>query len=503
MKNQYTLLGLLAAPTPVPMVKLARRIGVGLAAILAAGSLSAQDANSLQQLVQANNRFAIDIFQKISPKATENVFLSPYSISSALAMTWAGARGETADQMAKALHLSELPAGEATHDFTLLNKTLADAQSASGAQLSIANSLWPDQDPEQPFLPGYIASVEKDFAAGLFPVDYQHHAEESRLKINQWVADRTQDKIKNLVDPGDVTFLTRLALVNAIYFKGQWATAFDEQMTADEPFHLDGGSSKRVKLMIHTFQASEARYADVTSGPVPLQLLSLDYSSSATGETGGSGPRRGAPPIRRGPDNGGPGLSMLVVLPRNAGDLGALEKAITAEQLAAWVAAMKPAPVRVFLPKFKLDARYAKMPDQLKELGVTNAFLPPGEPNKGADFSGMNGVRGLYITKVIHQTFVAVDEKGTEAAAATAVLMGFTGAPRAEGPPSVFRADHPFLFFIRENATGSILFMGRLVNPSDTNADAYEEWVPAGATGQPKTLADPSASNATEGAGAK
>jgi serpin B len=155
---------------------------------------------------------------------------------------------------------------------------------------------------------------------------------------------------------------------------------------------------------------------------------------------------------------------MLVVLPRVAGDLGALEKALTAEQLAAWVEGMRPAWLRVFLPKFRLEARYDQLPVQLKEMGVVNAFKDPRQPN-GADFSGMNGATNLYISKVIHQTFVAVDEKGTEAAAATAVLMRDAGMPPASPPE--FRADHPFLFFIRENSTGSILFMGRLANPPD------------------------------------
>jgi len=354
-----------------------------------------------------------------------------------------------------------------TRDFTLLNKALADAQTASGAQLSVANSLWPDQNPEHPFLPGYIASVEKDFAAGLFPVDYQNHAEEARLKINQWVEDKTQDKIKDLLHPGDVSPITRLALVNAIYFKGQWATPFEDRLTKDAPFQLIAGGSKPVKLMNNMFQAYEARYADITSGPVPFQLLSLNYFSREPGRAGGFG--------------FGPGLSMLVVLPRNAGDLGALEKTITAEKLATWVAAMKPAKVEVFLPKFKLDDRYAELPKQLNELGVVNAFMP-----STADFSGMNGARDLYISKVIHQTFVSVDEKGTEAAAATAVMMAGGGMPRAEAPPPVFRADHPFLFFIRENATGSILFMGRLANPPEVQTDASNTPSATPTTGGPR-----------------
>ncbi len=414
-------------------------------------------------LVQANNRFAIDFFQKVSPNVDENAFLSPYSLSSALAMTWAGARGETADQMAKALHLSELPAGEVTGNFTMLQAALAEAQTASGAQLSVANSLWPEQDPEKPFLPEYIGLVEKDFAAGLFPVDFKSHHEEARLKINQWVEDKTQDKITNLLHSGDLTSLTRLVLVNAIYFKGQWAKPFEAQATRNDMFHLGNGGSKPVMLMSTVFTDGEARYADITNGPVPCQVLSLNYEANTPGPRRGGGGRGFA----RGPMTRSPGLSMLVVLPRQAEKLGALEQTLSAEQLGAWADESRPVSVRVFLPKFRLDERYDKLPDQLKELGMTSAFMSPG-PAEGADFSGMIGVRGLFISKVIHQTFVSVDEKGTEAAAASAVVMGFRGAPPAN--PVEFRADHPFLFFIRENATGSILFMGRLANPLTQNA---------------------------------
>lgn len=383
------------------MKQISLKLGVWLVAGLAAAqAASAQNSNSTQLLVQANNRFAIDIFRKVSPQPTENAFLSPYSLSSALAMTWAGAKGETADEMAKALHLAEVPPGEVTRDFTALNAALAEAQTASGAQLSVANSLWPDQNPENPFMPEYLNSIEKDFAAGLFPVDYRNHSEEARLKINQWVEDKTQDKITNMLHPRDVTAAVRLALVNAIYFKGQWATPFEERLTSSEPFHLADGSSKSVKLMNNTFQAGEARYAEITSGPIPCQLLSLNYFSNAPDGGGGFGTGRGAPPRNRGPANGGPGLSMLVVLPLAAGDLGALEKAATAEQLAAWIGEMKPARVRVFLPKFRLEARYAKLPDQLKELGVVKAFISPENPN-GADFSGMNGAHTLCISAVI------------------------------------------------------------------------------------------------------
>jgi serpin B len=246
---------------------------------------------------------------------------------------------------------------------------------------------------------------------------------------------------------------TRLVLVNAIYFKGSWRTPFQPRSTHQDQFHLADGSAQPVSLMANTFEPYQVRYADTTTGPVPCQVLSLDYLER-------SGPPQG------GPAAPGSGLSMLVVLPRAAGDLGALEKGLTAEQLSGWVNQLAAARVQVFLPKFKIEQRFS-LADQLRALGVVNAFISPLGASPGnskvADFSGMDGAHDLFISKVIHQAFVAVDEAGTEAAAATAVGMG--GGRARPTPPPVFRADHAFLFFIRENSTGSILFMGRLASP--------------------------------------
>ncbi len=427
-------------------------------------SVNAQPSPTTAPLVQANNHFAVDLFRQVSPKTADNSFFSPYSISTALAMTWKGARGETASQMARAFHFAELPEASVTPAFAALQGALDQAQSASGAQLSVANSLWPEQDPEHPFLPQYLKSVEKDFASTLTPVDFKHHPEEAAAQINKWVAEKTHDKIKDILHPKDLDATTRLALVNAIYFKGTWLVPFMPQRTRTEPFHTIDGTTKSVSLMHNTFQAYETLYLDVTNGAVPCQLLTLNYFDRNSQRLGGRGGRGGF--LRGGISS--PGVSMLIVLPRVAGDLAALEKNLTAEQLAGWTAQMTGSRVEVFLPKFKIEQRFS-LADNLKALGAVSAFVNPDGHSPGdptcADFSGMNGAHDLFIAKVIHQSFVAVDEHGTEAAAATVVGMAGAGMARPE-PPPVFRADHPFLFFIRENATGSILFMGRLADPT-------------------------------------
>jgi serpin B len=419
-------------------------------------TVNAAPSPSTTALVQADNRFALDLFRQVSSNAAENTFLSPYSISTALAMAWKGAEGETAAQMAKAFHFSALPAGEVTAGFAALQQAITQAQEATGAQLAVANSLWPERKPENPFLPEYLRTVERDFASVLIPLNFKSDPDGSRLQINQWVADKTQDRIRDMLQPGDVTPAMRLALVNAIYFKGTWAAPFTPRLTRSGPFHLAGGAAKDTALMHQTIQSYQAQYADITNDAVPCQLLSLNYFDRSVqfGGRRGPGGRSGA---------GAPGVSLLVVLPRSAADLGKLEQNLTADQLAGWIGRLAGAKVEVFLPKFRIENRFS-LEHPLAALGAVDAFILP-DAHGGADFSGMNGAHDLFISKVIHQSFVDVDEQGTEAAAATFVGMAGAGAPRPTAPPPVFRADHPFLFFIRENATGSILFMGRLANP--------------------------------------
>jgi len=399
-------------------------------------------------IVQANTQFALDLFHQISAPSTKNTFFSPYSISTALAMTWAGARGNTAAEIAKVFHFPDVADGKITADFNLLQQLLATAKANTGIQLSVANSLWPEQNPEAPFLPEYLKLCQADFASEITPVDFKNHADAAAAQINQWVEDKTNNKIKNLIHPGDFDPLTRLVLVNAIYFKGSWSSPFMVRATKMAPFNLTDGTSKSVPLMRKIItENSQSAYADIVGGPAPCQILEMPYSEF--------GPSNFEPPTSK------PMLSMVIVLPHDIADLGQLEKSLTASELTGWLGQLKPDRVEVFLPKFHIEHRF-QLADTLKALGVKDAFA-----YGPADFSGMNNSHELYISNVIHQAFVDVDEKGTEAAAATAVFMGGGGAPQK--PSLVFRADHPFLFFIRERTTGSILFMGRMADPTDTS----------------------------------
>lgn len=376
--------------------------------------------------------FPFELFRQIAPSADQNAFFSPYSISTALAMTWAGAHGNTAAQMARVLHVDALPADQVAAAFGGLQKTLNDTGKKSGVQLTVANSLWPEQNPEIPLRPEYIKSVEDDFASAIFPMDFRTQAEAARQRINAWVEDKTNQRIQNLLAQGQVTPDTRLILVNAIYFKSNWAEKFDAQATAPAPFKLADGKTVSTPLMHKTFEHN-AGYAEITDGPASLQILALPYQGDA--------------------------LQMLVLLPESPTGLTDLEKSLDSNVLDQWVNRLQwNDKVEVFLPKFKLNTRYELTP-ALQALGMTDAFDP-----RLADFSGMTTPSYLSISAVVHEAFVEVNEEGTEAAAATGVLM-IGALAMAPHPTPVFRADHPFLFFIRDRDSGSILFMGRLAVP--------------------------------------
>jgi serine protease inhibitor len=395
---------------------------------------SATDTEAIAALAKANDRFALDLLHKLSAKTEENAFFSPHSVSAALAMTWAGARGQTADQMSKVLHFSDLAAASVTSGFRGLQQALAQTQQQTGAELSIANSLWPEKEPEHPFLPEYLKLVERNFGSIIRPMDYRSGAEQARQEINRWVEDKTNNRIKDLLHQGDVDAMTRLVLVNAIYFKAPWFEPFSKSASAEAQFHLADGKAKPITLMHSTHSAS---YAEVTVDSSPVQILSLEYRDP------GKRAARG-------------GLSFVAILPKEPNGLAAVEKALTAEKLHDWLGELKSARVEIYLPKFRLEDRYS-LGQALEQMGMTDAFTDK------ADFSGMNGAHNLYITKAIHQTFVDVNEEGTEAAAATGVAIGVKAM--LPTPASLFRADHPFLFLIRNDATGSILFLGRLADP--------------------------------------
>ena len=402
---------------------------LGLALLLSGGltnypttARADEPSSHTREVVAGNTAFAIDLYGQLRTHEG-NMFFSPYSISTALAMTCGGARGETEIQMAQTLHFTLL--GDRLHPaFASLAADFRAAQASGNLRLAEANSLWPQKG--FAFLPDYLALCRKYYGTAITPVDYTGHAEAARKTINDWVEDRTNRKIVELLQPGTVNDSSRLVLVNAIYFKGKWDRQFEAGLTEQAPFHLSAQSTVTAPLMR---QMGEFRYAE-TPG---LQVLELPYQ--------------------------GGDLSMLVLLPDTVEGLGHLEAELTAKNLTSWTSGLRSSKVIVFLPKFKVTSRFS-LAKTLKALGMTDAF------NGQADFTGMDGRKDLFISAVEHQAFVEVNEEGTEAAAATAVLMALKGTPVSARPIPVFRADHPFLFLIRDQRNGSILFLGRVTNPT-------------------------------------
>jgi serpin B len=402
------------------------KILLGLLLIVGAGFAPAARGQGIptpaeRDVVGGNTTFAINLYHQL-PSGEGNLFFSPYSISTALAMTYGGARGETAKQMAQALQFN-LPDHELHPAFAALHAELNQIQRKSQVQLSVANSLWPQSGFE--FRREYLNVCRTYYGTAIFPVDFVGHAEDSRQAINLWVADNTNQKITDLLGPGSVDG-ARLVLVDAIYFKGKWDKPFETNSTRDEPFYVSAGTTNNVPLMHQTDLFGYEEFPG-------LQVLVLPYA--------------------------GDDISMIVLLPREPDGLGKLEEKLTSENLALWTARSPWQKVEVFLPKFKATSEFS-LADTLGAMGMTDAF----DPNK-ADFSGMDGRKDLYISKVIHKAYVDVNEEGTEAAAATGVIMTL-GMAAPSTPIPVFRADHPFLFLIRDNRTGSILFLGRMTNPS-------------------------------------
>jgi len=373
-------------------------------------------------LVKGNTAFALGIYDRL--RAEEgNLFFSPLSISTALAMTYAGARGATAAEMAQALHF-DLPPDQLHTAFAAILNELNPPQGAAEPRpykLHIANALWAAQGHK--FLPAFLKTAEQSYQAGLAELDFSQAAEQARQTINDWVAEHTAGKIKDLIPPGVLDATTKLILTNAIYFKGNWAAQFDPKSTKEEPFTRADGSQVNAPLMHQTGEFGYLAQPD-------FQALDLPYAGNR--------------------------LRMTILLPRKYDGLPELEKKLTPEALAGWLGQLSEQKVQVALPKFKLTSEF-RLDDALRELGMRLAFRVGA-----ADFSGMDGTQELYIGAVLHKAYVDVNEEGTEAAGATGVVMKMRATP---GPPPVFRADHPFLFLIRDVQSGSILFLGRLANP--------------------------------------
>jgi len=375
----------------------------------------------------SNTDFALELLRILSQaNPTGNLFVSPLSISSALAMVYLGAKGDTAAQMAKALCFGS---GESVHaDFQALN---TDINSPSASYiLRLANRLYGESTAN--FLPKFLEATQKFYRADLKAVDFVGSPEACRAEINSWVEEQTENKIKDLLKPGTVSSMTRLALVNAIYFKGNWMNRFDAANTKEMPFKVNQNESKPVQMM---YQKKKLPYNYIPGPDGGLQILQLPYVDEE--------------------------LSMFILLPEESTDgsdpLLKLEKELTRERLEEWTDCGNMdvhSEVIIHLPKFKLEEDY-ELNEPLAKLGMTDVFCAAK-----ADLSAMNGEGGLFLSTVAHKAFVEVNEEGTEAAAATAgiaVLCMF----REEH----FTADHPFLFFIRHNKTKSILFLGRFSSP--------------------------------------
>jgi serpin B len=375
------------------------------------------DLSGIETAVQGNTQFALDLYQKL--RTTKgNLFFSPYSISTALAMTFAGARGDTQAQMAQALHFP-LDQEQLHPAFAQLGEKLAEVGKKGHSQLSIANSLWPRTGYK--LLKEFLTLAKKSYGVRITPVDYSDE-ETARQTINTWVEDRTTGKIKDMIPAGVLGSLTRLVLVNAIYFKGEWASQFKPHNTNEAPFFVAPDSQVQVPMMM---QKHEFNYREDEG----LQILELPYT--------------------------GNDLSMILLLPGEPDGLANLEEKLAAKNLNLWIENLEKTEVQVFLPRFAPTFPF-RLDDTLKSMGMVDAF------SDQADFSGMDGARTLFIGAILHKAFVDVNEQGTEAAAATAVMMQ---TKALFFPAAIFRADHPFVFVIRENRTGSILFLGRVTNP--------------------------------------
>jgi serpin B len=383
----------------------------------------------IQAVVQGNNQFAFDLYAQLRGE-TGNLFFSPYSISSALSMTYAGAGGETAKEMADVLHIGSRGAAAHTAQGALIS-TLNLQDPKRPYQLAVANRLWGQKD--YSFLPGFQQLLDKHYGAKLELVDFSR-SEAARKTINEWAEQKTQGKIKDLIPPAVINGDTKLVLVNAIYFKGNWAKQFKSQQTFPQPFFFAAGKEVSVPMMHNT---SEYLFGHLKyDGEKQLKVLALPYQSNE--------------------------LSMVVLLPDEQAGLADLESHLSADAVKQWMGKLQHQQVQLSLPKFKTTAGF-RLEKALASMGMPRAFSPPSPAAAGADFSGIDGRQDLYISAVIHKAFVDVNEEGTEAAAATAIVPPLPG-PVGMGPVQ-FLADHPFVFLIRDNRTENILFIGRVTNP--------------------------------------
>jgi serpin B len=374
----------------------------------------------IKNIARDNTLFTLDLYNQL--KMTDgNLFFSPFSIFTALAMTWAGARENTAVQMAETLHFTEKPAQFHRAIGDLISQLNA-VQKETDVELSIANAIWAQKGYQ--FLDEFFRIVQQSYQADLKQVDFSSAAESARQVINTWVEQQTNEKIKDLLPPKVLNALTRLVLVNAIYFKGFWDNQFKSRDTREMEFWLLTEVAVKVPMMHqeHQFGYWENDW---------LQIMEMPYKEES--------------------------LSLIVLLPKEKTGITDLEQKLNFENMMAWQSRLRKRKVIVFFPKFKIESQFS-LGQTLALMGMSDAFDP-----ELADFSAMVGQKELYISAVIHKAFLEVNEEGSEAAAATGVVVSVTSI--APSPP-IFKADHPFVFFIRDNKSQSILFLGRVLNPT-------------------------------------
>ncbi len=370
-------------------------------------------------MIAASNALAIDLYQQ--NRSPNNTVFSPASISVAFAMTYAGARGDTAKQMRETLHF---PEGNTIHGAAA--SVIANWNAPSGHVLNVVNRLFGQVG--TPFQADFLSLVNTSYSAPLEEVAFAADPAKATKHINQWVMQQTNNKIEDLLPKGSITGNTKLVLVNAIYFLGTWASPFSEKSTRKRPFWVAGKTKQQVSMMSQT-----ARYAFAETANA--RILEIPYKNSS--------------------------LAMTIVLPKDKNGISALEDSLTTDSFSRWTGQLRPKRVGLQLPRFELKDARLPLKKSLIALGMKLPFNA-----ETADFSGMlatdNPNQKLYISDAFHEAYVKVDEKGTEAAAATAVVMATRGRPM---PATAFHADHPFLFAIRDTQNGALLFLGKVVDP--------------------------------------
>ncbi len=383
-------------------------------------------------IVASNDQFAADLYRKIAKEpatGSGNIFFSPFSISSALALTYEGARGTTADEIRSVFYFPS-NVTSLREGFAAINVGIN--QQNGGYTLSTANALWAEKT--SAFLPGYTGVAQQFYGANTTNLDFAGQPDTSRQTTNDWVAGKTNNKIQDLLPSGSIDSSTRLVITNAVYFKGTWQKQFDANQTTNATFTRPDGTQVTTRMMQQTDEDAVYPYVETPD----LQMLSVPYTTTS-----------------------GQGLSLIVLLP-TGNNLSIAESYLDPVNLSVLEQSSSSRRVMVYLPKFKIETQYS-LKEMLSAMGMPTAF------SSAADFSGMDGAQDLYINDVYHKAYIEVNEQGTEAAAATGAVMNMMAvAPGSQEPVPVFRADHPFLFLIQDNNTGTILFAGQMADPTSS-----------------------------------